>query len=392
MHAAKLLLIGLCVALVGKATAAPIRVGILKGTGAGRYWHTSMHPGANVIATLLASPAGAGLNNPVIPPQGFAVRLFGPDSNQCSGSGCGPTAEQRNSFINALDSLDVIVILNFVELGNTINSQEARAKLVDFWSKKGVVSLHQSNDNFGTWSDWLNVGASRMLSHPPQMRATLRLDNVNGAGSNGDWKFLNHGLPDSARFHEEWLTFSRSSAELRAGGYSSDLVQSGNYPPVVVTTNLDETTYEQPVTSSQSMGGDHPMSWYRKFSTGGKFFYTAIGHRTETYDSVYFFRRQLYNAILWAGGYDITTSVATQPSIRFSDHARITLFGSSFSIAVVGHSSHTITLHGLNGRLIATRRGTAKRGDHSIKDVPSGVYVLKVATGTNTVSRRVVVP
>src|SRR5690606_14184531 len=110
------------------------------------------------------------------------------------------------------------------------------------------------------------------------------------AGHDPDWKFLNHGLPDSARFTEEWLTFQHSGAVIRAdSGYGI----TAGFPPVRVTTHLDEATYGEPVEARWTMEGDHPMSWYRKFPTGGRFFYTALGHHTETYDTVTFFRRQV---------------------------------------------------------------------------------------------------
>ena len=46
-------------ALLSIAMAAPIRVGIFKGTGQGRYWHTSMHTSASAIISMLAKPDAA---------------------------------------------------------------------------------------------------------------------------------------------------------------------------------------------------------------------------------------------------------------------------------------------------------------------------------------------
>lgn len=383
-------------ALAAMATAAPVRVGILKGTSTSRYWHASIHPGADALASMLANPSAAYLNNPVIPAQGFSVRLFGPDSTQCSGSGCGPTAEQKNTFIKALDSLDVVIVLNFIDLGQTFSSEIDRARLVDFWSTKGVVSLHQSNDNV-TWSDWWNISATRMISSPPPlMEATLRLDDVNGAGQEPDWKFLNRGLPDSARFREEWLTFSQSGEKVRAGGYSSELVLAGNYPPVVVTTNLDETTYGQPLAPNYTMGGDHPVSWYRKFNTGGRFFYTALGHNTSTFDSVYFFRRQVYNAVLWAANVDSNGVVsihghATEKTLNAPHAARIASRSGVITVSVPHDGLHSVGISGVDGRRMVVRRGLS-RGDHVFTSLRAGVHVVTVTTPQGRYVQRIMVP
>lgn len=64
---------------------------------------------------------------------------------------------------------------------------------------------------------------------------------------------------------------------------------------VRVLVSADESTYE-----GGGMGEDHPLVWCHE-NTGGRSFYTALGHTPESYaDPV--FRRHLLGGLAWAAG------------------------------------------------------------------------------------------
>jgi type 1 glutamine amidotransferase len=66
---------------------------------------------------------------------------------------------------------------------------------------------------------------------------------------------------------------------------------------VRVLATADETTYD-----GGRMGEDHPLVWCHE-RAGGRAFYTALGHTTESYaDDV--FRRHLLGGLSWAAGWD----------------------------------------------------------------------------------------
>lgn len=67
-----------------------------------------------------------------------------------------------------------------------------------------------------------------------------------------------------------------------------------------ILLTLDETTYSPKGAGTDISMGDHPIAWTRCLGDG-RAFYTAIGHRPETYaDSNN--ARFLEQAIAWAAG------------------------------------------------------------------------------------------
>jgi len=68
--------------------------------------------------------------------------------------------------------------------------------------------------------------------------------------------------------------------------------QANPRPFVDVLVTIDESTY-----SGGNMG-DHPMTWCHEFDVG-RSWYTALGHRSETYQQIGF-QRHLLGGILWS--------------------------------------------------------------------------------------------
>ena len=60
---------------------------------------------------------------------------------------------------------------------------------------------------------------------------------------------------------------------------------------------LDEGSYDP---GDGAMGADHPIAWYHEFD-GGRAFYTALGHTSESYAEPEFLQH-LAGAIEWASG------------------------------------------------------------------------------------------
>lgn len=241
--------------------AAPIRVGIFKSYGANRFWHTNIHTAGAAIVSILQNPDSANLGPDLVKPKdGFIATQYG----KLSGASTTSDAEEA-PFFDALDSLDVVVFPSIADMGNVIEASHPakRPRLLQHIRTKGVVSIHATTDSYGTWPAWDSVHGARFRNHPSSDReATLHLDST--ARLDPDGRFLNRGLPDTARFVEEWLSFTTNADAIRATG-------------VKVTVNVDEDSYEGGLGGASAMG-DHPLSWYRTFPEGGRFFYTAIGH------------------------------------------------------------------------------------------------------------------
>lgn len=125
----------------------------------------------------------------------------------------------------------------------------------------GFVGMHGSGGDPTYFWDWYAdtlIGA-RFIGHPmgPQFQdARVRVDD----GANA----ITRGLPREWTMNDEWYSFKTNP---RANGAH-------------VLATLDESTYSPG--ESLRMGADHPIAWTRCISNG-RSFYSAIGHRPETY-------------------------------------------------------------------------------------------------------------
>ena len=91
------------------------------------------------------------------------------------------------------------------------------------------------------------------------------------------------GLPGEWVMNDEWYSFKNNP---RASGAH-------------VVARLDESTYAPDGMAGQNLRmGDHPIAWNRCVGRG-KMFYSAIGHRPESYSRPEY-RTMLTNAIIWA--------------------------------------------------------------------------------------------
>lgn len=128
----------------------------------------------------------------------------------------------------------------------------------------GFVGIHgAAGDPVCKW-DWYAdtlIGA-RFAGHPmpPQQFQPGRVCVEPG-------HVVTDGLGDGWTMTEEWYSFVRSPRETAA----------------VVLATLDEASYD-PVglPGSRLAMGDHPLAWLRQVGQG-RSFYTAIGHRPESY-------------------------------------------------------------------------------------------------------------
>lgn len=127
----------------------------------------------------------------------------------------------------------------------------------------GFAGLHGSGGDFFYDWDWYAdtlIGA-RFKAHPmsPQFQAAkLKVDdskNPIAGGLSPDWTMT-----------DEWYSFKTNPRK--------------NGADVLVT--IDESTYQPMAGKMDLRMGDHPIAWTQCIGRG-RSFYTAIGHRPETY-------------------------------------------------------------------------------------------------------------
>ena len=163
----------------------------------------------------------------------------------------------------------------------------------------GFVGFHGSGGDPTYFWDWYadTLLGARFLGHPmgPQFQdARVRIED--GAGG------IARGLPAEWTMNDEWYSFK---SDPRRGGAH-------------VIATLDEASYSPVEMGRDIRMGDHPIAWTRCVGDG-RSFYSAIGHRPETYAEPHHVRL-LEQAIAWAAGAGETRCRAgkevNQPSRR----------------------------------------------------------------------------
>ena len=146
----------------------------------------------------------------------------------------------------------------------------------------GFVAVHGAGGDLQYFWDWYadELISARFSGHPmsPQIQnATLTTQSHHPV--------LTKNMPANWTMSEEWYSFEQSP---RSKG-------------VEVIATLDESSYEPQGFGGQSLAmGDHPVVW-AKCAGQGRVFYTALGHRAESFadeNAV----RLLENGLLWASG------------------------------------------------------------------------------------------
>ena len=149
----------------------------------------------------------------------------------------------------------------------------------------GFVALHGSGGDPVYFWDWYAdtlIGA-RFAGHPrdPQFQdARIVLEDASHPAA--------ADLPDEWVMNDEWYSFRTNP---RDGGAR-------------IIARLDESSYDPSAGFGDAlrMGDDHPIAWSRIIGKG-RSFYSAIGHRPETYSHP-FYNSLIEDALAWAAALD----------------------------------------------------------------------------------------
>jgi hypothetical protein len=364
----------------------PIRVGQFKGTGTGgSYWHDNIHQSSILLNTILTAPTTSNLGDDLVlpthnPPFTFATFGVVTTGEKAPATGKTPTVAETNAFIAALDTLDVAIISCMVNFETIFTTAAQRQALLSFSRRKGYFAVHATTDTDAGWTQGDSLHGTAFRGHPTGDRmGTVRVDSVFQADTS--WKFLNRGLfsggtLDTA-FTEEWFFFTTSGSSIRS---------QANLKP---TIKLMEASLANGFAPQTAMG-DHPHAWYRTSpDSGGRSFYTAVGHRPNLWNTntgaPRFFRRQLYNSILWLAKYDSSAVVSVNyktskaPGGAFN-YAKLSVKPSELSVTVTQNGMHAVELVSMNGQRIGSRRGNGEGKSYTFGSLNPGVYSVLVYT------------
>jgi type 1 glutamine amidotransferase len=177
------------------------------------------------------------------------------------------TTEDPARFSAAgLGSYAVVVFL--MTSGDVLDTTQQAAFEAWVHAGGGYVGVHSASDTEYDWPFYGSLVGAYFASHPAIQPATVRIERADHPAT--------VDLPAAWMRTDEWYNF-------RANPRAS----------VTVLATLDESTY-----SGGTMGADHPVAWVHE-REGGRAFYTALGHTSESYAEP-LFRRHLLGAIRWA--------------------------------------------------------------------------------------------
>jgi type 1 glutamine amidotransferase len=134
----------------------------------------------------------------------------------------------------------------------------------------GFVGVHSATDTEYDWPFYGEMIGAYFAGHPDIQNATVRVESPGHPSMSG--------VPATWMRRDEWYNFTANPRSV-----------------ATILATLDERTY-----SGGSMGADHPIVWTRSYQ-GGRSWYTAGGHTTESYGEAPFLDH-LARGILWAAG------------------------------------------------------------------------------------------
>lgn len=134
----------------------------------------------------------------------------------------------------------------------------------------GYVGIHAASDTEFDWPWYGELVGAFFNVHPDIQEATLIVEDRTHPST--------AHLPETWVRTDEWYGF-----------------RTNPRPDVTVLISIDEDSYDA---GDSEMDGDHPIAWYHEYD-GGRSFYTALGHTSESYSEPDFMAH-LKGGIEWA--------------------------------------------------------------------------------------------
>lgn len=178
--------------------------------------------------------------------------------------------EDPSAFVDAtLSQYNAVVFL--MTTGDVLDDAQQAAFERYIASRNGFVGVHSATDTEYDWRWYGDLVGAYFASHPDIQQATVRREDAEHPST--------APLPDLWTRTDEWYNFQTNPRTNR---------------DIQVLARLDESTY-----SGGSMG-DHPIAWCHNYA-GGRAWYTAAGHTSESYAEPLFLAH-LLGGIEYAAG------------------------------------------------------------------------------------------
>lgn len=158
----------------------------------------------------------------------------------------------------------------FLSASGKVLDENQKLALQKFIEKgNGFVGIHSATNCEPGWSWYTQMIGGIFDGHPEPQNAKLIVVNHEHASTKH--------LPAIWERKDEWYNFKNLN------------------PTVNVLIKIDETSYK-----GGKHGDNHPLAWYHEYD-GGRAFYTALGHTSESYSDP-LFAQHLLGGITYAMG------------------------------------------------------------------------------------------
>ena len=176
--------------------------------------------------------------------------------------------EDASRFTDAtLAGYDAVVFLSTT--GDVLNDAQQAAFERFIRAGNGFIGIHSATDTEYDWAWYGGLVGAYFREHPAVQPASVVVEDATNPAT--------LALPNPWRRTDEWYSF-----------------KSNPRPDVHVLLSLDESSYAP---GASNMSGDHPIAWCHEYD-GGRAFYSALGHTSESYSDPVFMA-QLAGAVTW---------------------------------------------------------------------------------------------
>jgi type 1 glutamine amidotransferase len=176
------------------------------------------------------------------------------------GVGLEATEDAEVFHDTGLSAYDAVIFLSTT--GDVLDDVQQGALVRFVRSGGGYVGIHAASDTEYDWPWYGELVGGYFDGHPggPNVREGVILP-------------VDRAHPATAHLPSPWIRTDE--------WYDIRNLQEG----VSVLLDVDETSYKRP--SEQPAAQPRPIAWYREFD-GGRTFYTALGHTSESFDEAHF--------------------------------------------------------------------------------------------------------
>jgi type 1 glutamine amidotransferase len=179
----------------------------------------------------------------------------------------------------------IVVFNNTTDIGKSLDDAQKEAFVAWFRAGGGFLGLHSASVHHKTWPWYERMLGTDFNSDVERQEGIVRVDPAAR-----DHPAV-RGFGPELRIGEEWMNYESSPRGV---------------PGTTVLLTLDESSIDTTVKvyfqdkGGRPMGGDHPISWLRRFE-GGRAFYTNFGHDERALETD-FGRAHILGGLRWAAG------------------------------------------------------------------------------------------